>query len=111
VKTIGVSSTGLGFIWSALRNNPVPSQALTISNLGSGTLAWTATTSSAWLKLSRTSGTSPSSVTVSFDPAGTLVGINGFRPPGLSGSIKVSATGATNTPLTIPVTLIIRYNN
>ena len=108
VRTIGVSPTRLYFIWYARRNTLPPSQVLKISNLGSGTLAWTATSSS-WLKLSSKSGTAPSSVTVSFNPSGTGVGINGYRPAGLSGSIKVSATGATNTPLTVPVGLIIRY--
>jgi hypothetical protein len=109
VKTIGVSPTSLHFLWYARRNTPVPSQVVKISNLGSGTLAWTATTSTAWLKLSPKSGTAPSSLTVSFYPPGTLVGINGYRPQSLSGSIKVSATGATNTPLTVPAVLYIRY--
>jgi len=108
VKTIGVSPTSLHFLWYALRSTPVPSQVLKISNLGSATLTWTAT-SSPWLKLSRKSGTAPSTVTVSFYGPGNHVGIFGYRPPSLSGSIKVSATGATNTPLTVPVSLIIRY--
>jgi uncharacterized lipoprotein YbaY len=110
VKTIGVSPTRLSFIWYARRNTLPPSQVLKISNLGSGTLAWTAT-SSTWLKLSSKSGTAPSSVTVWFNPSGIQppIGYNGYRPQSLSGSIKVSATGATNTPLTVPVTLYIRY--
>jgi uncharacterized lipoprotein YbaY len=110
VKTIGVSPTRLVFIWYIRRNTLPPSQTLKISNLGTGTLAWTATKST-WLKLSSTSGTAPSSVTVSFKPSGIIppIGFNGYRPQSLSGAIKVSATGATNTPLTVPVTLYIRY--
>lgn len=109
VKTIGVSPTSLHFFWYALRSTPVPNQVLKISNLGSGTLTWTAT-SSTWLKLSPASGTAPTSVTVKFYAPGTHVGLYGYRPPSLSGYIKVSATGATNTPLTVPVGLIISYH-
>jgi len=52
-----------------------------------------------------------STVTVSFTPSpwNPPIGYNGYRPGSLSGAIKVSATGATNTPLTVPVGVIIRY--
>ena len=59
-----------------------------------------------WVKLSSKSGTAPSTVTVSINTSATGVGVNGSRPQSLSGAIKVSATGATNTPLTVPVVLI-----
>lgn len=110
VKTIGASPTRLSFIWYPFRHTLPPSQTLKISNLGSGTLAWTAT-SSTWIKLSSKSGIAPSTVTVSFNPSGISppIGFNGYRPQSLSGSIKVSATGASNTPLSIPVVLYIRY--
>lgn len=110
VKTIGVSPTRLAFIWYATRHTLPPSQVLKISNLGSGTLTWTAASTS-WLKLSSKSGTAPSTVTVWFSPSpwNPPIGYNGYRPGSLSGSIKVSATGATNTPLTVPVVLYIRY--
>ena len=62
-----------------------------------------------WLKLSSKSGTAPSTVTVSINTSATGVGVNGSRPQSLSGAIKVSATEATNTPLTVPVVLYIRY--
>jgi hypothetical protein len=83
---------------------------LKISNLGSGALAWSATTTS-WVRLSSKSGTAPSTVAVSINPSGINppIGFNGYRPGSLSGSIKVSVTGATNTPLTVPAGLIIRY--
>jgi hypothetical protein len=110
VKTIGVSPTSLSFIWYARRNTLPPSQLLKISNLGFGTLTWTATSGS-WIRLSSKSGTAPSSVSVSFNPSGINppIGLNGWRPSSLSGSIKVSATGAANTALTVPVLVFIRY--
>ena len=108
VKTIGVSPTHLSFIWYPFRHTLPPSQTVKISNLGSGTMAWTAT-KTGWLKLSSKSGTAPSTVTVSIITSATGVGVNGSRPQSLSGAIKVSATEATNTPLTVPVVLYIRY--
>ena len=63
-----------------------------------------------WLKLSSKSGTAPSTLTVSINTSALPpIGINGWRPQSLSAAIKVSATGATNTPLIVPVGLIIRY--
>ena len=109
LKTIGVSPTRLSFIWYPRRHILPSSQVLKISNLGGGTLAWTATTSRSWVKLSSKSGTAPSSVTVSINTSLIPIGVNGYRPQSLSASITVSAVGATNTPLTVPVGLIIRY--
>jgi hypothetical protein len=97
-------------MWYPRRHTLPPSQVLKISNLGPGALAWSATTTS-WVRLSSKSGTAPSTVTVSINPSGITppIGFNGYRPGSLSGSIKVSATGATNTPLTVSVGSIIRY--
>ena len=63
---------GLTFSRAADGKAP-PSQPLPIRNAGSGTLSWTATTSTAdggkWLSLSSSSGTAPSVPTVSVNPA------------------------------------------
>lgn len=62
---------------------------------------WTASSNRAWLALSATSGSTPARVTISVDlkripqPHGTSIG----------GAITVRSAGATNSPLTIPVTL------
>jgi PKD repeat protein len=106
--TIGLSPTRLSFIYYVLRRLQPPSQTLTIANLGGGALTWTAT-SSRWLKISPKTGTAPSTVTVSVDPAALPIGINGYRPPSLQGSITVSAVGASNTPQNVPVSLVLRY--
>jgi uncharacterized protein (TIGR03437 family) len=75
-------------------------QTIQITNSGSGTLAWTATTSQPWLTVSPTSGTAPSTVTVSVAPAGMSAGT-------YTGNVQITATGASNTPLTVAVTLTV----
>ena len=107
--TIGLSPTSLSFIYYVRRQVPPPSQTLKITNLGGGTLSWTATSSRSWLKISPKTGTAPSTVTVSVNPAALPIGFNGYRPPSLQGSITVSAVGASNTPQTVPVILYLRY--
>ena len=108
VPVIGVSPTSFRFLVYAFRPsyNP-PGQKLSITNLGGGALIWTARKSGYWLKLSSTSGTAPSTVTVSVNRASIPIGINGYRPRYLQGAITVSAAGATTQ--TIPVLLTISY--
>ena len=75
-----------------------PSQLLTISNVGDGTLTWSATENTNWLTLAPGSGTGNGTVTVRVS-AGT-------RGAGTySGAITVAATGASS--VVIPVTLTI----
>jgi hypothetical protein len=79
--------------------NPTP-QSFAVQNTGSGSLAWSAsiTSGSAWLSLSTSAGTAPSTVTVSVNsatlPAGTY-----------NGSIGVTSTAAGSK--SVPVTLTI----
>jgi len=67
------------------------SQAISITNAGSGALSWTAspTTSNGgdWLKLSAAQGSAPANVTVSANPAGLASGV-------YLGSIQVTDTAA-----------------
>ena len=74
------------------------SQTLAITNSGGGTLTWSASSNQTWLTLSATSGTAPSSVTVSVNSAGLAAGT-------YNATITITATGATNSPCTVPVTL------
>ena len=56
--------------------------------------------SMSWLTLSASSGTAPSTVSVSVSVAGLSAGT-------YTGAIQVTATGASNSPLSIPVTLVV----
>ncbi len=76
------------------------SQTVQITNSGNGALAWTATASDPWLTVSPESGTAPSTLTVSVSTTGLSAGT-------YNGSVQIAATGASNTPLSIPVTLTV----
>lgn len=97
--TIGVSPSSFSFSATVGGANPA-SQSLSISNTGGGTLNWTASSNASWLSVSPTSGAAPSTATVSANIAGLAVGT-------YNGAITISATGATNTPVTVPVTLTV----
>ncbi|MBI3653932.1 MAG: S8 family serine peptidase [Acidobacteria bacterium] len=97
--TIGVSPASFSFTATAGGANPA-SQSLSITNTGGGTLSWTASSNQTWLSVSPTSGTAPSTATVSANITGLAAGT-------YNGAITISATGATNTPVTVPVTLTV----
>jgi subtilisin family serine protease len=97
--TIGVSPTSLSFTATAGGSNPA-NQTINISNTGAGTLNFTASDNAPWLTVSPTSGTAPSTLTASVDITGLAAGT-------YNGTITISATGATNTPVSVPVTLTV----
>lgn len=99
---IGASPTSLSF--TARRGGSDPAtQTLSISNTGNGTLNWTAVDNAPWLTLltllGQASGTGNAVVPVSVSTDGLAVGT-------YTGSITLSATGATS--VTVPVTLNIK---
>jgi hypothetical protein len=79
--------------------NPSPT-SLAISNTGGGTETWSASPSQTWLSLSQTSGSAPSTVNVSVNPSG-------LSPGTYNATITITAIGASNSPVTVPVTFII----
>jgi len=74
------------------------SQEVLVSNVGSGTLNWTATDDAAWLGVSPASGSGTAKLTVSVDPTG-------LDPGTYNGTVTVSDSAATNSPQTVAVTL------
>jgi len=101
---IAASPASLQFGYTSGGAVPV-AQPIQITNSGAGTLAWTASvntgsTNTAWLSVSPASGTAPSALSVSVAPAGLSAGV-------YTGSVQISATGASNTPLSVPVTLTV----
>jgi len=91
-----VSPTSLSFS-SEVGRNPA-SQTVQITNAGSGTLSWSASADQPWIGLSPTSGTAPSTVTVSVTAIGMAAG-------SYSGQITISAPGAQGSPVTVFVIL------
>ncbi len=98
-STIGVSSSSLQFSYAIGGSMPV-AQSLAITTSG---LNWTATAntsanSGAWLAVSPTSGTAPSSLSVSISPANLAAGT-------YTGTIQISATGAAATTINVTLTV------
>jgi hypothetical protein len=94
---IGLNQTSLGFVGTVGGTNP-SAQAIAISNVGGGTLTWSASDNAAWLSLSPVSGTNSGTVS-------TSVNLTGLAAGTYNATITVTATGATAKP--IPVTLTL----
>ena len=94
-SSLSISNTQLGFYYVTGGALPA-SQTIGVSNTGGGTLAFTATSDVPWINLTVTS----SSFTVAANPAGLAVGPH-------TGTITVTAPGATNSPQVVSVTLTI----
>jgi hypothetical protein len=97
--SIGVSPSSLSFTATAGGGNPA-NQTVSITNTGGGTLNWAATDNASWLTISPASGTAPSTLTAS-------ISISGLAAGDYNGTITISATGATNSPVSVPVTLTV----
>jgi hypothetical protein len=97
--TIDVNPASLSFTATAGGSNPA-SQTINVANTGAGTLDWTATDNAPWLTVSAAGGTAPSTLTASVDITGLAAGT-------FNGTITISATGATNSPVSVPVTLTV----
>jgi len=96
---LNLSPSALDFSATQGGSNPA-AQTVTISDSGTGTLDWSASTTAPWLSLTSTSGTAPGSFTVTPNIAGLGAGT-------YTTTIVVSGTGSTNTTQSIPVDLTI----
>jgi hypothetical protein len=94
---ITLSPASITFSGTQGGSNPA-TQALNVSNGGGGTLAWSASDDASWLSLSPTSGTGAGGITLSVNTSGLSAGT-------YNGKITVTASGASNTPQTVDVTL------
>jgi hypothetical protein len=94
---IGVNRSSLRFTATAGGDNPL-FQPIHITNIGAGSLNWSASTDVPWLSVGPASGVAPSILTAYVSTPGLLAGT-------YSGAIMISAAGAANSPVYIPVTL------
>jgi hypothetical protein len=78
-------------------------QTFNIANPTGGTLTWTLTEPASWLGLNMTSGTTTTEV----DAISASVATTGLSAGTYSTAINVSASGSSNSPQTIPVTLTL----
>ena len=98
-STIAVTPASLRFAYTTTGAVPAP-QSVQLSNTGGGTLAWSAITNASWLAVTPSSGTGPSTLSVSVSPAGLSAGT-------YMASIQISAAGATNSPVAVAITLTV----
>ncbi len=88
---------------TASQGTNASSQSFTVQNTGGGTLSYSITDNVSWLSCTPTSGSSTGEVdtiTVNYSTSGLSVGT-------YNGTITITASGATNSPQTIAVTLTI----
>jgi hypothetical protein len=100
VKTAVLSVTPASLNFFVASNLNATPQALHISNLGTGVLGWSASATSNWLGLSATTGTAPSTVTVS--PNTSTLANNTY-----SDTITIASADAANSPATISVSTAV----
>jgi uncharacterized protein (TIGR03437 family) len=98
--TLTVASTALSFNYSVGASTPA---AQSVSVTGTSGIAFTTSTGgTAWLSATP-SGTVPSSISVSINPAG----LTGLAAGQYNGTVTVTSSGASGSPASIPVTLIV----
>ena len=88
-----------------------PARSLTVTSAAGGTLAWSASTNAGWITLGSTAGSAPGSLQVRLNRAGMHLGVNGYRPTSLTGTITLSSAGASNSPVRIPISVLISYRS
>lgn len=71
-----------------------------ITNVGGGTLNWTASSNVAWIELSQASGTAP-------DTLDLTVKTDGLEPGTYDGAITIAASGANDSPQQVSVSLAV----
>ncbi len=105
--TILLSQAGLLFT-GVEGGSVVPSQSFAVLNTGQGIMSWTATASTLsggnWLSLSQGSGQSDAT-SLDIPLVDVAVNVTGLKTGRYSGLIRISATGANNSPQFVTVEL------
>ena len=97
VSAPALQASSASLVFSAVNGAPIATQSLSISMNDGSAVNWSATTGSGWLLLSKTSGTTPDTVTVSLDPS---IG------PLASGSYESTVTFTSSAPGAIPAATV-----
>ncbi|MGB7718987.1 MAG: BACON domain-containing carbohydrate-binding protein [Bryobacteraceae bacterium] len=96
--TISLNPNVLNYTYQSGGNLP---QALAVTVTASSAVAFTAAASGGgWLSVSPASGTTPASLSVSVNPTG-------LSPGSYNGTITITAPGASNSPQTVSVSLVV----
>ena len=96
--TLNLSPTSVTFNFQIGGSTPA-AQNVSATSSTSTAIPYTATTATSWLTTTG-SGTTPGSLSLAANPAGLAAGT-------YTGSVSVTGSGASNSPVSIPVTLIV----
>lgn len=96
---LAVSSNSLTFSMVLGGVEPAPS-SVNVTNTGGGTLNFSASSDSAWLTVSPTSGSAPAALEITATGSGMPVG-------SYTGNVTVTAAVAQGSPQTVAVTLVV----
>jgi uncharacterized membrane protein len=102
LPAIGVAPPTLTF-GTPLGTDP-PSQTITITNTGGGTLNWVANVNQSWLSVSPTSGSLGAGQS---EAVAVMVSSANLPAGGYAGTITISDPGASNSPQTVTVNLAV----
>ncbi|HJV64312.1 MAG TPA: S8 family serine peptidase [Geomonas sp.] len=93
-----LNATPLGLTFAVPSDGSSPAAQTIKLSAPNGSLSWNVTSSAPWLQVTPASGQDAATLTVTIDPSALTAGTE--RP---SGSLTISADGAANSPVTIPV--------
>jgi len=97
--SLTVSPQSLSFNYTVGGAAPA-AQSISIASSGSGALPWTASASDFWATLSNTSGSTPSTPTVTVNPANLAAGT-------YTSNVTITAAGAAGSPASVTLTLVV----
>jgi hypothetical protein len=100
IKTAVLATAPASLTFFGASGYSTPGQNISITNSGTGVLSWSATADSSWITMSATSGSAPSSTSVSPNETGLAAG-------SYSGNITITSPDVGNGPAVIPVSLQI----
>lgn len=100
---LGVAPTSLEMGAISGGANPPPA-SLAVSNTGSGSLSYSASTDASWLSVSPSTGAAPQTLSVS-------ASITGLSAGTYTGHVTITATGAQGSPHVVPVTLVVNQGS
>jgi uncharacterized protein (TIGR03437 family) len=96
-RVLAVSPQALSFNYTIGGTIPA-AQSISVTNAASGALSWTASSNATWLLASPTSGSVPTTLSVSVNPTGLSVGSS-------SGVVTVSSPGIASPTITVTLTV------
>jgi hypothetical protein len=81
----------------------LPTDTFAVANVGAGAMSYTIASGTAWMSVSPASGASSGQLS----PAAVTYDVAGLPPGSYTGTVMVTASGATNSPQLVTVNLVV----